>query len=97
MKKFDLYSLIGAFADVLSNRSATKKETDVKVNAESFTQEDGRKPTEAPSLAEKPVRPSFADRKTVVEMIRNHDALSRKIAENAAKGAQSGSADENTP
>ena len=83
MKKFDFYDVLGALAD-----AAVKKTSDSQKEA---PVPEKKETTSAPAGAQPPIAPerrSFADKKTVVEMIRRHDELSRKITENAKKAAE---------
>ena len=85
MKKFDFYDVLGAIAD-----AAVKKSSDKQKEEPANEKEAPAAPAPAPVTAPAPTAPrkSFADRKTVVEMIRRHDELSRKITENAKKAAE---------
>ena len=81
MKKIDFYDVLGALAD------AAVKKTSESPKEVPPTKENGASsaPVGAPTP---PEQKSFADKKTVVEMIRRHDELSRRITENAKKAAE---------
>ena len=91
MKKIDLYDVLGALADAAVKKTADKKKDDTNAKAsednKNATTGAGATIAEAP-LSPAPIRRSFADRKTVVEMIRRHDELSRRITEEALKAAE---------
>ena len=89
MKKLDLYDVLGALADAAVKKTADKKKDDTNADASGNNKNAKADATiaEAPTTPA-PIRRSFADRKTVVEMIRRHDELSRRITEEALKAAE---------
>ena len=82
MNNFNFLDFFGVLADAAAKKATTRKSTER--GDEKIPNADGA----AIAAPEKPItnKRSFADKKTVVEMIRNHDALSKKISEKADNG-----------
>ena len=80
MGKFNFYDFLGVLADA----AAKKADATEKPLSQNKPKEQVENTAALQNVANDKKR-SFADKKTVIEMIRNHDALSRKISNDLEK------------